>query len=839
MSNLLPYYSRFSNDDGYVVVVACTVKKLMAAPFQAGLLVFQARFLRSAMQFGLISLVGLASFANPVYAETTHQSKSAKALELCLPDWIAEPLDVGNEKVGNDNVNSQQEAAKIQLDADRLTQPNSNLYEFSGSVVVNQPGTALLADKVQYQADPQRIDAFGHIELHRPDLIVTADEAHLNNKEQSAELLNVRYQMKPSRAHGHAQKITVDQQSNTANLKEATFTTCPIQTTLHQLASDDETSEPKTVTKEKVAWELVFDDVEINQNRRRVIGKNTTLKFHNVPIFYSPYFDFPLDNRASGLLFPKFGNFKGLNDKQAHFYYKQPYYFNLAPNYDDTLTTMWMDGRGLVLENEFRYLQKTGLVTHRGALTVTGLSDRETSKNGLAYIDNGNIVYGDPIKQRWRAKLIADQAWSPNLRSSVSWHESSDENFFADIPVESSYNSVTNIERSLQANYRKDNWHAYAQFLNYLPLRNAEANYEKRPEVGANYYKTLGNLRFDMAAETTQFVVSRHNNNQQLPEAQRTRLVPGLSYGINRSYGYLKANAIANHLNYSLEDNGYNVGDSSFSHTVMQYSLRGGLLFERGFELGGKQYIQTLEPEIQYLLIPYVNQARVPLFDTSAKSLDFSNLFALNRFSGYDRIGDTRQVTLALTSKILSPEGRPFLEAGIGQIRYLKDREVTLDNSATAMNEQSDYFVKFGLTAKKLYLSSTSQFSQETRDLVNANNRARWDYSETSRLLFNHTITDNRRPDEQETLALGATFKLNQRWQAGTYLNYDMTNKVRNQMTNAIRYDDCCWAGELSLEKTQLENGLYNYSVQFQIEFKGLSSGGNSFQDYLGSKLNF
>lgn len=827
MSNLFSNLNRFLKDDGHPVVATYTVKKQMDSvryqtPYKvkAGLLVLTLRGLRSAVATGLI------------FSALSFTSVTTQANELCLPQWIAEPVQVGTED----------RSGQIELDADLLTQPSSDIYEFNGSVVIHQPGTAIFADRVQYQREQQTIDAFGHVELHNTDLIVLADEAHTNNLEQNTNLLNTRYQMKASRAHGKAKQISVDQESDIATLTNATFTTCPIQKKIRQLTTKEGQSE--TITKEKVAWELRFKDLEINQQSRRVIGKHTTLKFHNVPIFYSPYFDFPLDDRASGLLFPNFGSYKSLTDSQSRYYYKQPYYFNLAPNYDDTLTVMPIEGRGLVVENEFRYLQQSngfgdaGPITHRAALTLTGLRDSETASKGLAYIDNGNVVYGEPIEQRWRAKLIADQAWSPNLTSSIHWHETSDENFFADIPVEQDYKSVTNIPRYAQANYRQGNWNSYIQFLNYLPLRDAVANYEKRPEIGTSYYRSFGGLNFDIVAETTQFAVN--TNSHTLPEAQRTRLAPSLSYGINRSYGYLKGNVTANHLNYAMKDNGYNTtGESGLNHTVMQYALRGGLIFERDFNFAGKGYIQTLEPELQYLLVPYVDQTQTPLFDTSAKSLDFSNLFAYNRFSGFDRIGDTQQVTLALTSKILTQQGKPLLETGIGQIRYLKDRKLSLDNSASTDSEQSDYFVKARLTANNLYLSSTSQFSHEDRTLVNANSRARWDYSNRSKLLLNHMIIDNNRPTKKETVALGATFQINQNWQAGTYWNYDITNKVRNEMTNAIRYDDCCWAGELSLEKTQLENGLYNYSVQFFIEFKGLSSSSNSFKDYLGNKLDF
>ncbi|MEA3405671.1 MAG: LPS assembly protein LptD [Pseudomonadota bacterium] len=798
MSNLFPSFYSFLTAHRSANGATLSVKKTV----QAGLL---------SSIFGLM----VVSF-----------NASAEQTEACKPQWITEPLEVTSKKT----------IGPTELQADELVQPHANLYELHGSVVITQPGMVILADKIQFQRDTEKTDAFGQVEVHQTDLIIQAKEAHIDNQQKTAELLDTQYQMKPSRTHGEAKRVAVDQNKEVATLERATLTTCPVQKFTRQIQTEN--NETRTITDEKVAWQLSFDDVKIDQSTRRVIGKHTTLKFHNVPVFYSPYFDFPLDDRASGLLFPEFGGYKALTDSKTRLHYSQPYYFNIAPNYDDTLTAIYLENRGLILENEFRYLQKTGDVTHQAALTLTALNDNETATNGLAYLDGDDVVYGETIEQRWRGKLAANQNWAPGLTSRVLWHETSDENFFADIPVEEQYKTVTNTQRYIKADYRIDNWHSYAQFLSYLPLRNAPINYEKRPEIGVTYNQNYGDLRFDLTAEATEFDIPVSDHTK--PEAMRARLVPELSYEINKSYGHLKANIIANHLRYSLHDNGNNTtGESNLNHTVMQYALNSGLIFERNFSVAGNNFIQTLEPELQYLVVPYVDQSNVPLFDTSNKSLAFSNLFALNRFTGYDRIGDTKQITAALTSKILTESGKPLLEAGLGQILYLQDRDVTLSNTDPVITEQSDYFVKLGVTTKNLYFSSTSQFSQENTALINANSRIRWNFTKSSKLLLNHILTNNELPGEKDTLAVGATIKLNDRWEAGTYWNYDFTNNVRNEVQHAIRYDDCCWAGELSVEETQLENGLYNYNFQFLVEFKGLSTSGNSFQNYLKNKLNF
>lgn len=750
----------------------------------------------------------------------------AQSEESCKPQWITPPQNVKPETSIGPTI----------LEADELIQPHAELYQLNGDAFIQQPGLVILAEQIEYQRQLQQASAFGEVELHRTDLIIQSSEAHLDNNQQTAKLIQSRYQMKPSRAHGRAQQIKVDQGKNITELQQATFTTCPVQQGLRQLENSE--SQTQTETDEKVAWQLEFDKVRIDQNKRRVIGKHTTLKFHDIPVFYSPYFDFPLDKRASGLLFPEFGSYKALTDSKSRPYYKQPYYFNIAENYDDTLTVMYLENRGLILENEFRYLQNTAGVRHSAALTLTALNDSETASNGLASLSGNEVVYGEQLEQRWRGKLIANQTWAPGLTSNILWHATSDENFFADIPVEDQLKTVSSTPRHVKADYRTENWHGYARFLSYLPLRNAPNNYEKRPELGVHYNQSYGDLYFDLTAEATEFDIPHDNHNK--PEALRSRLVPELSYRINKSYGHLHATTIANHVRYAIHDNGNNTtGKSELDQTVMQYALKGGLIFERDLQIGEHNFVQTLEPELQYLVVPYIDQSDAPRFDTGSKSLAFSNLFAFNRFTGSDRIGDTNQVTAALTSRLLTATGRPFIEAGIGQIFYFDDRKVALGNSAPLITEQSDYFIKLGMTTPDIYLASTSQFSEENTALINANSRVRWNFSDRGKVLLNHTLKNNQLPGEKDTLGFGATVKLSDRWEAGTYWNYDFTNNVRNEVQHALRYDDCCWAGEISVEETQLENGLYNYSFQFLVEFKGLSSSGQGFRNYLNSKLNF
>lgn len=746
----------------------------------------------------------------------------------CLPQWIAPVQPIPGLKTDNT------------AEADVFYQTDKDTYKLSGNVALKQPGLVILADKIKANRTQSKLRAFGDVQLQREDFLATGQAAEIDDKTKTARLSSAKYQFKDTRSHGAADTIEVDQNTKIAHLENATFTTCPLVDYAWQERNGDIAHD------KKYAWELDFGHLEINDQTRRIYGHNTFLYFQTVPVFYTPYINFPMDDRASGFLFPTFGSYRPITRDVSETYVKIPYYFNIAPNFDDTLTVMKMQDRGWVLENEFRYLQPN----HSAALTLTGLNDQVTKDTGLGYIDaNGDPAFGEKIEERWRAKLIANQQWAPGLTSNVLWHEVSDENFYADIPVEPTLDTVTNTERHVKVNYNKGNFQAGVQMLDYLRLRkNAPYNYEKRPEVTLNYYhpiqtEGLENWSVNLGAEAAEFEVTSSGHNK--PEGLRTYLSPSIKYELLKPYGSLTAEMVANKVHYQMQDNANNTpGVLDHDITVPQYALKGGLVFERDLDINGFGLVQTLEPQVQYLYVPYQDQNGIPLFDTTVKSLDFSNLFDYNRYSGYDRIGDTNQVSAALVTRFLKPDGTPLFDAGLGQIFYFSDRKITLTDPATEAESQkntqgvSDYFVKLGATMGPFTFATTNQLSNFNYELTNSNSRLKLDLTPRFKLLMTNTLSKVNTL-KQEDLAAGFNWQINDEWTLGSYVNYDFTKQLRSEIQHALRYDSCCWASEFSVKETQLDNGLYNYSLQFVIELKGLSTVGTPFTDYLSNKLNF
>lgn len=800
----------------------------------------------------LISLSCLLLVSRPGWLSA--QTESITATETddpCVVEWIAPPQALPSL------------GTLTEVSADQLSQPKKDQFTLTGQAKLSQPGLVMLSDQLFYDRTEQIVRAFGSVALHQTDVILLGSLAEFNQSNQSGFLNDVVYQLRDSRAHGEAQRIEFSQQKRISELNKASFTTCP----LHDQA-----------------WYVAFNKLEINDPKRRLYGYHSTLYFKDVPVLYTPYIDFPLDDRASGLLFPTIGSHKTAAQSQDEPFSMVgvPYYFNIAPNLDDTLTIMAIEHRGILLDNEFRYLSGK----HNGQLMLGWINDQLSTNEGLRFVkSSGEIIQTDQtIEQRWRLTFNGQQNWGHGFSSNLSWHEVSDPDIYNDIPFgaadistqqnnsaisqsQTTKTHVTRLLRQARFNYRHGPFQAHIQHYGYLPLRNGDTNLlEKHPEIGLNVRKSLHGFTSQLYLESTEFkrysgfndfmtegYVSAVPVAQNLASANLTmgnRIIaqPSLQYETRKPYGFVQAQLKGNYREYHLINTPSTIDENS-NNNAIQYALRGGLIFERNLTMFNHEFIQTLEPELQYLEVPFVDQSRLANFDTTLSSLDFSNLFQLNRFSGFDRIGDTKQIAVALSTKLLNVEGNQLAEAAIGQIFFLADRQISLNNTLVLdETPKSDYFVKLRLNLAQLYLASDARFHYESQTLTNLQNRLKWSMHNRLSLLAVHqglnldnkeklAITNPLR--RQQTLASGLMVKLTPEWEFASYVNYDIEQQQRRETATGLRYDSCCWASELIFEEAQLADGRYNYGVKYVIEFKGLSTLGNRLRDTIEKTLNF
>ncbi len=738
---------------------------------------------------------------------------SSVADENCAPDLIAKQQSIPP------NLKSDR---KKHVQANSLSQPGPGEYLLEGNVNFSQAGLVIIGNRAQFDQQTNQASFSGGVEFHQEQFTLTTEEATIDNSQQRAELKQARYQLQPSRTHGKAEQIAIEQQQQKAKLKNANLSSC-------RLNIDG-----------SLDWELKFKDLEVNNQNRKVIGKDTWFYFKGMPLLYTPYFEYPLDDRATGLLFPEFGSYKSISQDRRLNYYKQPYYFNIAANIDDTLSLIPIERRGLAIENEFRYLAKSKNVSHGAELTLSAIDDQLVADKGLAILENGQIGYKDADSQRWRIKLKAHQNWGGGITSFIDWQATSDEMFYQDIPVDRQLKNSNALARNAGIDYQAGNLHAYARIQSHLQLLNQDDSYETKPEIGLRYSQTvfgLENLNFDLFANWSDFSVSSANHN--LAEGSRLHLQPQLSHSLRNSYAFLDTTLRANFTQYQMDDNGFNPStETTINRSVHQFAVRSGLIFERGIEIGNASLTQTLEPELQYLYTPYVDQADINLFDSDYLSPNFDNLFAMNRFTGLDRIADSNQLSMALKTRLLNNQAKQLASAALGQIVYFDDRQVQLNGSQIDSNNYSDWFTQIQLDLDNWQLLSTTQLDRDNFSLVQASNRIKWQNNNTT-VMLSHILYDDELIEDNDLLTFGAYSQLTDKWQIGILNNYDLVRDDYSEIELGLRYQSCCWATEIVAERTQLENGLYNDGIQIQFELKGLSTANSGFKQKLINKLDF
>ena len=525
------------------------------------------------------------------------------------------------------------------IEADHIEGSQDRNVVATGDVTLRQRGATIRADRVDYFGEDQTAVATGHVRLERDGDVASGPALtyHLDRDTGEIDSPVFEFPKKPERrvaSRGQAERafLEADQKSR---LIKAEYTSCPA-------PRDD--------------WFIRVSELRIDGERNVAIASNTTVFFLGVPILYSPFLSFPLDNkRRTGFLAPTFGT-----SGKSGFEASLPYYWNIAENMDATLSPKTFTKRGLQIGGEFRYIEpKFG-----------GQLDSE-------FLPNDRIAERDRYFLGWRHVHRLWSGWT----ASVNAQKVSDNDYFRDLTTKIALTSQTNLPRDARIDYNDDTWTATARVLGYQtlqdPLRLVPIPYNILPQLlagGAG--QNVRGFDWQAASELSNF---RH---PVLPNGQRFIVYPTASYPMRQSYGYIIPKIGYHFTRYNLNDNA--VGLQSDSRAVPIASLDAGLFFERPTTWGARSFLQTLEPRLFYLNVPFRDQAKLPNFTTAETDFNFQRIFAENRFVGGDRIGDANQITIALTSRMIeSATGLERFKAGIGQVYYFTPPRVTLTGATT------------------------------------------------------------------------------------------------------------------------------------------------------------
>ena len=648
----------------------------------------------------------------------------------------------------------------------------------SGGVLVRRGDRLAGADTALYDPEGKSLLLRGNVRYEDPGNRVTGDSAVFAYETGQIRFEGAEFRLGQGGGRGAAERFEI-RREGTLELDDVSYTTCPP-------GSDD--------------WVLEAGDIDIDTEARTGSAQNVKLRFQGVPILYSPFLSFPIgDARKTGFLTPEIGS-AGRSGNEL----RVPFYWNIAANYDATLTPRLLTDRGLQFGTEFRYLTER----NEGIAQVDYLpDDSQANRNRyLAALDHQTIFDND-----WR-----------NL---IHFREVSDSSYFEDLGGSLSISSITHLDRSIVFDYYGETWSILGRLQDYQTIDDAlgpfDEPYRRLPQVavsGTWPEQTLG-FRYDFDGELVYF------DRDVGVTGWRAHMAPMVSWPVERAGWFVSPEVSLEHTMYGLDNTAAGQPDTP-SRTVPIASIDTGMVLERRFGESDSR-IQTLEPRIMYVHIPFREQAELPVFDTINPDLNLVQLFRKNRFLGVDRIGDADQLSIGVTTRLLdSASGEELVSATIGQARYLSTQAVTLPGQPMATSRSSDYIAELSfLVLEHVNFDIGYQWGTEGSGTVKS--EARLQYRPRPDRILNLAYRFRRGSLEQGDVSW--SWPLSDRWNFVGRYNYSLREDEPLERFVGLEYESCCWGLRLvSRRHISTRDGTRDSSFGLQLVLKGMTSVGTA-----------
>jgi len=521
------------------------------------------------------------------------------------------------------------------IEADLIQGHNELEVEGIGNAELRNDDQIITADRMKYFQDTDDIEVEGDVRVEQQGNVIEGSRLKMNLESKTGQMDNPSYQLKDGSSRGGAKTVLIEGEG-LYRFRQARYTTCPE-------GNED--------------WIVEADDLEMDDNEKTGTVRGAKLKFLGLPIGYTPWGNFSYSGeRKTGLLAPIYST-----NKRTGLDVSIPFYWNIAPNYDATFKTRAMSKRGIMVNNEFRYLTKN---------------------------IKGNLIYDilpDDLKTdqtRQRVSFRHDQKLGMGWSTRFDYNRVSDDAFFRDLGKGLNVTSRTNLLQQGLVAYNsslgKDGTISFStRAQKYQTIQDPVViivpPYERLPQVllEATQRNVLG-ADLSFSGSWTDF------SHPTLVDGKRYTLFSNVSVPLQNSFGYIKPKVGVHHTGYNLNRSTV-TSKKNLNRTLPIMSLDSGVTFDRETELIGERFTHTIEPRFNYVYIPYDNQSLLPVFDTARMDFSFARIFTENRFSGSDRINDANRITMALTSRLLeSDTGIERFRVTVGQQLHLEKRRVKL-----------------------------------------------------------------------------------------------------------------------------------------------------------------
>ncbi|HCH7987432.1 TPA: LPS assembly protein LptD [Citrobacter freundii] len=696
---------------------------------------------------------------------------------------------------------------------------------FTGNVDIAQGNSRLQADEVQLhqkqaegQPEPIRtVDALGNVHYDDNQVILKGPKGWSNLNTKDTNIWEGDYQMVGRQGRGKADLMKQRGENRYTILENGSFTSC--------LPGSD-------------TWSVVGSEVIHDREEQVAEIWNARFKLGPVPVFYSPYLQLPVgDKRRSGFLIP---NAKYSTNNYFEFYL--PYYWNIAPNMDATITPHYMHRRGGIMwENEFRYLTQAGA----GLMEFDYLNSDKVYEDDNPKDDNSRrwLFY-------WRHAGVMDQVW----RFNVDYTKVSDTSYFNDF--DNKYGSSTDgyATQKFSVGYAVQNFDATVSTKQFQVFDAANSNsYSAQPQLDVNYYQNdVGPFDTRVYGQVVHFV----NTNDNMPEATRVHLEPTINLPLSNNWGSVNTEAklLATHYQQTNLD-WYNSNpqntklDDSANRVMPQFKVDGKMVFERDMNMLAPGYTQTLEPRAQYLYVPYRDQSHIYNYDSSLLQSDYSGLFRDRSYGGLDRIASANQVTTGVTSRVYDDAAVERFNISVGQIYYFTESRTGDDHTEWENDDKTGSLVWAGDTYWRISdrwgLRSGIQYDTRLDSIATSNSSIEYRRDENRMLQLNYRyaspeyikaavpsrdVTNAQYENGISQVGAVASFPIADRWSiVGAYYFDTNVNKEADSMLG-LQYNSCCYAIRFGYERklngwdNKMQHAIYDNTIGFNIELRGLSS---------------
>jgi LPS-assembly protein len=673
-----------------------------------------------------------------------------------------------------------------------------------GRTMMRKGDVVIQADRLEYNRATDLVKATGSVRINRAGNVYEGPLLELSVDAFEGFFNTPSYHFARNDAHGQADRLDfLDEQR--AVIHNATFTTCQRQPGPSWMPD----------------WILKATSISLDNEEGVGVAEGALLSFKGVPILPVPYLSFPLtDQRKSGLMPPTLG-LDNVNGVEV----AVPYYWNIAPNRDATVTPTLMTKRGVNFDTEFRYLEPS----YAGGIRLDWMpSDqlRDANRWGL------NVNHQARIESAWTNNGAA---------LNLSLNRVSDDNYWRDFTRINGSSTQRLLANDATLTWGNGAWANSVRTLKWQTLQDVDAPivppYDRLPQLATRYTRSnLYGADLSLDVDYTRFESDATRTLQ--PNGQRAFSQLQLSRVFQSPAGYLTPKLQLHATQYQF-DNPLVDGSTSASRVVPTLSLDTGVVFERDMQLFGRALRQTLEPRAFYVNTPYREQNNLPNYDSGANDFNLVTVFTENAFVGNDRISDSNLLTLGVTSRFLDPAtGAEAARVGVAQRLRFQDQNVTLPGGTPALDRISDMLLGGSIQWNPTWgLDATVQFNPDTRQSIRSILGAR--YNPGSYRTVSAAYRYQR--DSSEQLDLGWQWPINDlwgdrganlgagqgqgpgRWYSVGRLNYSLNERKLVDSVLGFEYDAGCWLGRIVFERLQTSTVTATDHFMFQLEFVGFA----------------